>query len=190
MRNAAVAVIALTLLAQPLLHAIDIKVLSDKTYDFKSIRSWTWSPAGGEVKMLTTAQDDPAAVKKRFEPVIMDAVATNMTARGYSKGNADADIRLTYYVLISAGAASQTMGQFLPATTAWGLPPFTPQTSSLSVIEQGSVVIDMASVKLDEVIWRGVASAEVNRSMTEDKRDARVRDAIKSLIAKLPKRPS
>ena len=50
------------------------------------------------------------------------------------------------------------------------------------------MVIDLASIKLDEVIWRGVASAEVNRQMTEEKRDARVRDAIKSLIAKLPKR--
>src|SRR6185436_11914949 len=114
-------------------------------------------PAGGEVKMLVSAQDDPAAVKKRFEPVIMDAVATNMTARGYSKADADADIRVAYYVLISAGAATQTMGQFLPATAAWGLPPFAPSTSSLSVIEQGSVVLDLASIKLDEVIWRGVA---------------------------------
>ena len=188
MRNAAVVMIALTLLAEPLLHAVDIKVLSDKTFDFKAIRAWTWSPALGEVKMLTTAQDDPAAVKKRFESVIMDAVATNMTARGYARNNDAADIRLTYYVLISAGAAAQTMGQFLPATTAWGLPPFTPQTSSLSVIEQGSLVLDLASMKLDEVIWRGVASAEVNRNMTEEKRDARIRDAIKSLIAKLPKR--
>jgi uncharacterized protein DUF4136 len=188
MRNAAAIAIALTLLAEPLLHAVDIKVIFDKTFDFKQIRAWTWSPAGGEVKMLTTAQDDPAVVKKRFEPVIMDAVATHMTARGYSQGTAEADVRLTYYVLISAGAAAQTMGQFLPATTAWGLPPFTPQTSSLSVIEQGSLVLDLASVKLDEVIWRGVASAEVNRAMTEEKRDARVRDAIKSLIAKLPKR--
>jgi hypothetical protein len=188
MRNAAVVAIALTLLAEPLLHAIDIKVLSDKTFDFKAIRAWTWSPAGGEVKMLTTAQDDPAVVKKRFEPVIMDAVAAQMSARGYSKSDQGADIRVTYYVLISAGAAAQTMGQFLPGTVAWGLPPFTPQTSSLSVIEQGSIVLDLVSVKLDEVIWRGVASAEVNRNMTEEKRDARVRDAIKSLIAKLPKR--
>jgi len=188
MRNAAAIVIALALLAEPLLQAVDIKIVFDKTFDLKSIRSWTWSPAGGEVKMLVSAQDDPAAVKKRFEPVIMDAVATNMTARGYSKADADADIRVAYYVLISAGAATQTMGQFLPATAAWGLPPFAPSTSSLSVIEQGSVVLDLASIKLDEVIWRGVASAEVNRNMTEEKRDARVRDAIKSLIAKLPKR--
>ena len=64
MRNAAAIVIALALLAEPLLQAVDIKIVFDKTFDLKSIRSWTWSPAGGEVKMLVSAQDDPAAVKK------------------------------------------------------------------------------------------------------------------------------
>jgi hypothetical protein len=189
MRHAALLTVALALLAEPLLQAVDIKVLYDKKFDFKSIRSWTWSQSVGEVKMLVSAMDDPVAMKKRFEPVIVDSVNTQLTSRGYAKAaGGDADIRVTYYVLLSVGESSQTMGQFLPGTVAWGLPPFTPQTSALTVMEQGSVVIDLASIKLDEVIWRGVASAEVNRQMTEEKRDARVRDAIKSLISKLPKR--
>ncbi len=188
MRNAAFIAVALMLLTEPLLRAVDTKVVFDKTFDFKQIRSWTWSPTVGEVKMLVSQSDDPDATKRRFEPVIVDAVATQLAARGYVKAAADADFRVTYYVLISAGAAAQTMGQFLPGTMEWGLPYFTPQTTSLSVIEQGSVVIDLASIKLDAVIWRGVASAEVNRNMTEEKRDARIRDAIKSLVGKLPKR--
>src|SRR5262245_38248175 len=129
MRNAAVVVIAIALLTEPGLHAIDIKVLYDKKFDFKQIRSWTWSPSGpGEVKMLVTAADDPVAMKKRFEPVIMDAVNMQLTGRGYVKAEGEADVRVTYYVLLSAGASAQEMGQFLPGTVAWGLPPFTPQT--------------------------------------------------------------
>ena len=119
MRNAALIVVALTLLTEPLLRAVDTKVLYDKKFDFKSIRSWTWSPSGpGEIKMLVSAQDDPDAVKKRFEPVIMDAVNTQLTGRGYVKGEANADVRVTYYVLLSAGTSAQQMGQFLPGTVA------------------------------------------------------------------------
>jgi len=188
MKNVLSLALALALLAEPVLRAIDIKILRDKTFDLKQIRSWTWSPELGQVKMLLTAEDNPEAAKQRLEPVIVDAVTTELTARGYAKAETGADIRVTYYALISVDNNEQVLGQFLPATAMWGLPPFAPQTTSLRVIEKGSLVVDLASIQKDAVIWRGIASAEIDRAATPEKRTARIRSGIKSLVAKLPKR--
>jgi hypothetical protein len=180
--------LAIALLAAPAVRAIDIKILRDKTVDLKQIKGWTWSPEFGQVKMLLTAEDNPEAAKQRYEPMIVDAITTELTARGYPKSESGADIRVTYYVLISADNNEQVMGQFLPANAMWGLPPFAPQTTSIRVIEKGSLVIDLASIQRDMVIWRGIASAEIDRAATPEKRTARIRSGIKSLVAKLPKR--
>ena len=180
--------LAIALLAGPVVRAIDIKVLRDKTFDLKQIRSWTWSPELGQVKMLLTAEDNPEAAKERLQPVIVEAVNAELPARGYQKADTGADIRVTYYALISVDNNEQVLGQFLPATAMWGLPPFAPQTTSLRVIEKGSLVIDLASIAKDAVIWRGIASAEIDRAATPQQRAARIRSAIKSLVAKLPKR--
>lgn len=188
MKHALPLALAVALLAGPALHAIDVKILRDKTVDLKQIRGWTWSPELGDVKMMLTAEDNPAAVKKALEPVIVAAIDTELAARGYPKVETGADIRVTYYALISANNNEQVLGQFLPATAMWGLPPFTAQTTSLRVIEKGSLVLDLASIQRDTVIWRGIASAEIDRAATPEQRAARVRSAIKSLVAKLPKR--
>jgi Domain of unknown function (DUF4136) len=180
--------LAMALLAGPVVRAIDIKILRDKTVDLKQIRGWTWSPELGEVKMMLTAEDNPEAAKQRLEPVIVQAIEAELPARGYPKAASNPDIRLTYYVLISAGNNEQVMGQFLPANAMWGLPPFAPQTTSIRVIEKGSLVMDLASIQRDMVIWRGIASAEIDRAATMEQRVARIRSAVKGLVGKLPKR--
>lgn len=188
MKHALPLAVALALLAGPIVRAIDIKVQRDKSVDMKQIKGWTWSPELGDVKMMLTAEDNPAAVKKQLEPVIVDAINNELTGRGYPKTETGADIRVTYYALISANNNEQVMGQFLPATTMWGLPPFTAQTTSIKVIEKGSLVLDLASIQRDMVIWRGIASAEIDRAATPEQRVARVRSAIKGIVAKLPKK--
>ena len=62
-------------------------------------------------------------------------------------------------MLITIGTDAQTIGQFLPAVAAWGVPPFTGATQSYSVIEQGSLVLDISANK--EVVWRGIGQAEL-----------------------------
>jgi hypothetical protein len=188
MKNVLTLAVTLALVAPQVLRAIDVKILRDKTFDLKQIRGWTWSPELGDVKMMLTAEDNPQAVKKAVEPVVVEAVNAELPARGYPKAETGADIRVTYYALISVNNNEQVLGQFLPANVMWGLPPFAPQTTSLKVIEKGSIVLDLAAIQKDAVIWRGVASAEIDRAATPETRAARIRSAIKSLVAKLPKR--
>ena len=80
-RSAVHAVLALTV--QAALARVDVKIDFDKTFNFTAVRTWGLDPAGpGEVKMARTKDDDPDAVKKRAEPIIVDAVTTEMPRLG------------------------------------------------------------------------------------------------------------
>jgi hypothetical protein len=154
------------------------------------VRTWAWHPTGaGDVKMAVTPDDNPAAIRERFEPVIKDAVARELPARGLTAaapGQAS-DLFVNYYLLISTNMSAQTMGQFVPTVPEWGLPPFSGATQSLRVFEKGSLVLDVTSVSSRALVWRGVAEAEIDRERTPEQREVRLRAAIADVLKKFPK---
>jgi hypothetical protein len=168
--------------------AMSVRVEFDKTFDFKQVRSWAWNaPSAGDVMMARTPDDDPAAMKRGAEPWIRDEAATVLAGRKLQQATSDPDVTLTYYLLLSTGASAQTMGQFLPSTTAWGLPPFVPATQSLQVMNQGSLVLDFSTN--GKVIWRGVAQAQIKLDTDDKKREALVREGVKDLLRRFPPKP-
>ena len=164
-----VVLVVAALLAAPIALSAGVKVRSqhDKDFDFRGLTTWAWHPDGaGDVRMALTAEDDPAAMKARFEPVIVDAVQKEMASRGLTVADASGTPQLyvNYYVLISTNQSRQTMGQFLPTVPEWGIPPFSyGATQSLKVFEEGSLVLDVTSAKTRLLIWRGMAVAELQR---------------------------
>ena len=168
----------------------DIHVSQDKMFVFAGLGTWNWHPGGaGEVKMALTPDDDPESVRKRFEPLIMQSVSQELGARGYSQATAGTpDLHVLYYLLVSTNMSAQTVGQFIPGTTEWGIPPFTGSTQSLRVVEQGSLVVDVLSPATNAVVWRGIAQAEVLRQKTDAQRDERIRRAIRDMFKKFPEK--
>jgi len=178
--------IAAVLAAHAVLVArVDVRVESDKTYNFKPVRTWAWNPRGpGVVKMARTPEDDPEAMRKAAEPVIMDAVTINMSERGLKETTGGPDLFVTYYLLLTTTMSAQTMGQFLPTTVEWAIPPFAPATQSLKYMNMGSLVIDLSAK--DTVVWRGVAEAKVKMDIDAKKREALIREAVRDLLRKYP----
>lgn len=171
--------------ARPGAAGVDVRAEFDKKFDFGKIKTWAWNPAGaGDVKMARTPDDDPESVRKRAEPIIKESVAAELASRKLQLSDANPDVRLTYYLLLTIGTSSQTLGQFLPPVAEWGLPPFTPQTQSLEVAEQGSLVFDF-SVS-ERVVWRGIARAKLKWEYDNDKRTAVLREAVRDLLKRFP----
>jgi hypothetical protein len=186
---ALVVAIAMSRVGAPALDAkVKIRVQHDERFDFRGLKTWAWYPSGaGEVKMLISADDDPARVRAQVEPIITDAVAGELAKRGLApapSGTA-ADVHVLYYLLISVGDSSQTMGQFVN-TPAWGLPPISGGTTSLEIYEQGSLALDLIAVSQKSTVWRGVAQAEIDWERTSAQRQQRIRDAIRDMLAKYP----
>lgn len=167
--------------------AVKVKTQFTKSFDFSKARTWSWHDgAPGEVKMARTADDDPEVVRQRAEPVVLAAVAAALPQRGLTAAapGAASDVKVKYYVLITIGTDAQVIGQFLPAVTAWGLPPFAAATQSYKVIEQGSLVIDISANQ--EVVWRGIGQAELKPGQTQEKRHALIREAVQEILKHYP----
>jgi len=56
------------------------------------------------------------------------------------------------------------------------------------MIEEGSIILDAVDPGTDRIIWRGIASAQLNVSYTPEVRRQRVQFAINKLMEKFPTR--
>ena len=178
------AVVAVT---APVLRARDVKIRTDfsKTIDFAAPKTWSWYPERpGDVLMARTADDDPEVVKKRAEPVIFESVAGELAKKGLKQVPSGGDLVVKYYVLVTIGSSAQYVGQFVPSVPEWGLPPMAGATQALRTIEQGSFVVDIRSK--DDIVWRGVAVAELKPGQPQDKRAALLKEATRKLFERFP----
>ena len=164
---------------------VKVHVNYDKKFDFKPMRTWAWNPSGpGEVRMARTADDDKEAARKMAEPIILEGIPSELAKRGLSEAKGRPDLTVTYYLLLTSGVNAQTMGQFLSATPEWGLPPFPPATQSFKATNNGALVIDFHAQ--NDIVWRGVAQAQLDIGIDRKKRESVLREAIRDLIKRFP----
>ena len=184
----AIAVAAFAVAAHSVLMArVDVRVEFDKTFDFKPMRTWGWNPQGpGQLKMARTQNDDPDAMHKHTEPIVVEAITTQLGERGLQAAASNPDLVVTYYLLLTTSMSAQTVGQFLPATTGWGLPPFDAVTQSLKMMNQGSLVIDLSAK--NTIVWRGVAQARIKPDEDFKRREALIREGVRDLLRRYPPR--
>jgi hypothetical protein len=182
----AAAAAAIALIVRVVSAAVDVSVEFDKAFDFTAATTWAWHPDGpGEVRMARTKDDDPEAMRARVEPIIVDAVTSELSRRGLQHAASPPDLLVTYYLLLTTTMSSQTVGQFIPATPAWGLAPFPAATQSLEIKNAGSLVLDVSAA--GRVIWRGVAHAKIKIDSDNKRREALIRDAVRDLLRRFPK---
>jgi len=136
--------------------------------------------------MMRSADDDPAAVKARFEPTIVAAVNDELTKRGLQTAAAKPDVEVTYYLLVTLGSQSQQLGQFVNPNVVMQLPAFSGATTDFNVLQQASLVLDVISTARENTVWRAIAQAELNLDSNDEQRKARLRDAIHDMVQKLP----
>ena len=174
----------IVLAVKPGAAAINVRMDFEKTFDFTQAKTWGWSVGVGDVMAGRTPTDDPEAIRKRAEPVIVSEVAAQMPARGLQAATAAPDLTLRYYLLLTVGDSMQQMGQFVPASVDWGLPLFAPATTSYKVIQTGSLVLDLSAK--GKVVWRSVAEANIKMDIDPNSREKLLRDVIKESLKKYP----
>jgi hypothetical protein len=163
-----------------------IETQFDKAFDFRSVKTWAWTVDGkGQVRMALTADDKPELVQRQYEPVIVSGVESALAKVGMAPVDGPPDVRVTYYLLISSGASTQEMGQFLPNVPEWGLPPLSGPTTAFRVIEQGSLVLDVMDPK-GNVVWRSVARGEIKPDRTPQERSTRLAELVREMLGKFP----
>ncbi len=186
-----VLIFLLVVLAGGLASAARIKVRTeyDKTFVFAGKHTYAWHPTGvGEVVVLQNF-DKPEQVRLALEPAIVQAVESGLARLGFVKAvSGETDFRIYYYLLVGQNTSAQYMGQFLPAVPEWGVPTFSRSTTSIKIVEQGTLVLDLVSVQKQATVWRAIAEAEIIRANTQAQRVKRINDAVVEMLKKYPRR--
>jgi len=191
MRRAITTLVLVGLVTSVLVAGTKIQVQRNETFNFATLKTWTWNPVKpGDVKVWITAESKSEPVQRKYEPMLMKTVEEELARRGFTKApeGTAASFTVTYYLLLTAASNSQQIGQFLPATTEWALPPFAAQTQAFHMYPLGTLVLDVGSPDTDHVVWRAVAQAEVELQKTDEKRAATLKQIVKDIFAKLPKK--
>ncbi len=184
----AVAVTALSTTDAVLAAKTDISIDFDRKFSFAGLRTWAWHPDGsGDVRLAISASDDPKRVAARVDPIIVPAVERELMGRTFTQTTADrADLYVHYYVLAAVNQSAQYMGQFAAPVPQWGLPPFTPSTTALSIYPVGTLIIDITSPAPRAIVWRGSASREIDIQRPDDERRKVLERAVRDLLKRFP----
>lgn len=181
------AAVVLLVTTNALLAGAKVAIEFDRAFDFAPVQTWAWNPDGpGDVRMARSRDDDPEAMQQKAEPIILDAVAYEMGRRRLQAASANPDVLITYYLLLTNNVSAQTVGDFVPATPEWGLPPLIPATQSFKVVNEGGLVLDVSAQ--GRVVWRGAARAKIDIEATAKQSEALLRDAVHDLLRRFPPR--
>jgi Domain of unknown function (DUF4136) len=180
--------IALVITGVSLTAGIKVKVQEDKTFDFTGLRTFAWKlDPNGTIKILQNTGDDPVQIRANLEPTVMAAVERELAKKGFTKATSGTpDLLLDYYLLVGPNIQSQYQGQFVGAVPAWGLPDFAMSATSYKAFEQGSLVVDVMSAREQQIVWRVVAEAGIDRQRTAAQREKLISDAATEMFKKFP----
>ena len=191
------AIVAAVALSAAAIGAASIKVdvEFDKTANFGAFKTYEWLESPPYVMSVAPEYADPRFEKEALDVPIKTAVDAELGRRGLRvlPTNGSADLQVVYYALMTAGANASVLGSYYQYTNGWapriytdaGLP-----TSSLTMEEKGTLIVDIVR-RADKVgVWRGRATATVDRENDQPTRLSNVREAIKKMFAKYPKQKS
>lgn len=156
---------------------VDVTTTQDDKTDFAPIRTWAWWET---VNADAPDPDVPELARRR----IKNCIQSELEARGYSWGPADKADMLVKWVAVAGGSV-----ELAPVGFRFGIDdPLNPGTGAgPSTISEGTLVIDVLSNQPPrKIIWRGVAEATVNRSLSDEERQERIQKAVSKLLASFP----
>lgn len=145
----------------------------DKATDFTKVRTYAWVHSRAEV------QDE--LNHKR----IVDAVDAQLSAKGLTRvqegGMAD--------VLVAYGAGFDRSLEINGSSSDWGGPLYRGNRTGSARTQEivtGTLVIAMADPETKSVVWRGVASKDLDENASPEKRDKNINKAMGKLFEHYP----
>jgi hypothetical protein len=169
---------------------LEIKTNRDPTADFSAIRTYAWLPPAPLLKNVASESvSNPTLSQEALGPPIMAAVDRELAARGLVKAPADqADIHVAYFAALSTGFDQTYLGEHYGYLTGWGspIPEGLAPSTSMTVYEKGTVLIDVVDRAVSRALWRGTVVTRIEHEHTLEKRIERINDGTARLFRDFP----
>ena len=151
----------------------------DPTADFKSLRTYTWR------KTPPTIPDDPRLAGPFFENRVRHAIEEELAAKGFKKQlTGDTDFLVGYHAVLKQELDVTTMNESYGYRRGWGWGGMS--ETHVSSFEQGTLILDVLEPGTKRLLWRGAAEAIVNFGDSQEKRERRLKRAVKKLLKPFP----
>ena len=155
------------------------------TYDFDKSADFT--------AYKTYAMKDGTPVgQPLIDERLVTAIEAALTAKGLTKATSNPDVVVVYHVAFDKQKDISTFssgygGGYGPYGYGWG-GGWGGSTTSTQVrdILIGTLVVDMADAKKNQVVWRGMGVKEVNTQAKPEKRDKSITNAVKKIFKNYP----
>lgn len=169
---------------------LEIKVHKDPDASFTAIKTYAWLPPAPIVRNIAPdAVTNPTLSQEALGPPIMAAVDRQLAARGLVQAPRDtADVHLVYFAALTVGFNQSYLGEHYGYVTGWGPPiavGYAPSTS-VTVYEKGTVLVDMVNRAAKRAIWRGTVVTRIHQEHTLEKRIERINDGAARLFRQFP----
>jgi uncharacterized protein DUF4136 len=161
----------------------------DATADFPRLTTYAWLPPPPlTTEVAPGAEDNPGLTQKALEPQIVASVDRELARRGLSKATDAPQLNVVFYAALKIGTDDMQLGSYYQYTTGWATPlANATQGDQVTMYEQGSIVVDLIDRSSKKAIWRGSASSRVTEENTQEKRLARVDEAVVRMFSKFPR---
>lgn len=141
----------------------------------------------------TYAQKDGTKVGQQLiDDRIVAAIDAAMAAKGFTKATGNPDVVVVYHVAFDKQKDISTFssgygGGYGPYGYGWG-GGWGGATTSTQVrdILVGTLVIDIADTKKNEMAWRGMATKEIDTQAKPEKRDKSITNAVNKIFKNYP----
>jgi hypothetical protein len=130
--------------------------------------------------------DDPRVHNELMEARITSIVDETLAGRGFEKlTDGVPDFLVGYHVALQGRMSTTNVNTYYGY--GWG-PWYTAAYGNTYTryYEQGALVIDIVDTRQRELVWRGTAEAEVDRTRPQDQRDQLLQAAIDRIFKKFP----
>jgi len=196
LRSKTVALTALVICffaAAAVAQKLNIEINQAPNADFTVLKTYAWLPPVAVVRNVAPdAASDPTLSEEALAPHIVAAVDRELGARGLTKAAFDAaDLHVAYFAALSVGFNQSYMGEHYGYITGWPSPiaPGLAPTTSVTVYQKGTVVVDIVDRAANKAIWRGTAATRVADVRSVDQRVERIKEAARKMFERYPVRP-
>jgi hypothetical protein len=172
---------------------VEIKTNQAPDTNFNALKTYAWLPPVAVVKNVAPdAVSNPTLSEEALVPHIVSAVEHELESRGLTKVPFDtADLHVAYFAALTVGFNQTYLGEYYGYISGWAspIPIGLAPTTSVSMYEKGTVLVDVVDRASNKAIWRATAVTRIAQEHSLDKRVERINDAAKKMFEKYPVRP-
>ena len=175
-----VAVAAVELLGMGGCSSMKVETDWSPEASFTDLHSYSWMlPPTEEIPDTRRARRE-AERRSEIERRLFDAVNRELAGKGYQLVSEDPDFLVAYF------AAAQNAVEVTTIVSYWGYAsPWIMTHGDTRYYREGALILDVVDPTKNEVIWRGVASAQVDDPAI-DEVEKKVNEAVQKILSKFP----